>query len=172
MNATQITARRLVRSSGCVIILLAMAVTISLAGTAGRSDSILGPFTKTIDGTVYDHLGSAVDGVNVKVDIWVGDWPLNFGVLSGSRTTASDAWGHYEVSFDANEWSPHYVIEILGTKDITVWTENAEANGDAFQTIDLDSSSTIPEFSGPEIMVLTVSASAAFFVLITRRKRV
>lgn len=168
----QVDVIRAVRSCGLSVILLASTLTLSLTCVLSDAESVLGPFDKMIEGTVYDDLHDAVGGVTVKVDIWVGYWPENYGVLSGTRTTVSDAWGYYAVTFDANEWSTHYVIEILGTKDLTQWSENAEANGDQIQTVDLDSPVAIPEFDGPATTVLAViSVSAILIILAGRKKR-
>ncbi|MCU0852909.1 MAG: hypothetical protein MUC90_06655 [Thermoplasmata archaeon] len=153
------------------VLLTASAATVASSDASGRSETVLGPFAKTIEGTVYDHLDNVVGGVYVVVEIWVGYWPTNYGVLSGSQATLSDSWGYYEVTFDANEWSTHYVIEVNGTKGSTQWLENAEANGDTIQTVDLDSSFEIPELDSPATLAFVALVTVAFVLFAARLTR-
>jgi hypothetical protein len=153
------------------VLLTASAAPVALSDASGRSETVLGPFVKTIEGTVYDYLDNVVGGVYVVVEIWVGDWPTNYGVLSGSHATFSDSWGFYQVTFDANEWNTHYVIEVNGTKGSTQWLENAEANGDTIQAVDLDSPFEIPELDSPAILTFAVMATAALLLFAARLRR-
>jgi hypothetical protein len=119
-----------------------------------------------VDGVIYSSGGINVTGATVIVTI------LDGTTVRVVMPTTSDANGFYAVSVAPTLWSTGNTILVGATKGSDVGENSTVADEDnPFATIDVHfGMSAIPEFGGPAMTALTVSAIGMMVVVYARRR--
>jgi len=121
--------------------------------------------TKTIKGQVRDEMDTPIPGAQVGVTIKNGE------VVIVTKTTTTDAEGYYAVTFDQDEWSIGYTIEVTAQYG-EQQTETIEADGSTVQTVDIQFPFAISQF-GSALGFLLAGALVGVIatIFLTRRRR-
>ncbi len=126
---------------------------------------------KTVYGTVYDQVGTAISGADVVVEIWGGYWP-DQDFIRTSESTVTSPMGYYEVNINSNYWDPHNTIKVIAAYETAQDTTMVEADGEEFQEVNVHMDFTIPEFIGfTEVLAVLAGCMAPVFVFSSRRRR-
>jgi hypothetical protein len=120
-------------------------------------------FPKIVSGHVYDNGANPVVGATVVVQIWDG---TTLRYTEPSVTTNEE--GFYTVSVGGSYWDPGNTIKVNATVVPFYVTNSAIADSGPAQTIDVQFTEVIPEFSS---MLVVVVSMVALFVLMSARKK-
>jgi hypothetical protein len=85
-------------------------------------------------------MGTPIPGAHVSVTIKNGE------VVIVTKTTTTDAYGYYVVTFDQDEWGIGYTIDVTAEYGEVQQTETIEADGSTAQTVDIQFPFEIAQF--------------------------
>lgn len=126
---------------------------------------------KTVYGVIENQMGDPINGAQVTVESWGGDWP-RIDFFFTLRVTMTDSLGYYQVTFDANSWMPHGTIKVIATYNSIEKIRQVEANGDEYQEVNVVMDLSIPELSGPVTLFAVIGVSAASLMVVRRFRRI
>ncbi len=145
--------------------LILLASSFLFANALGRAIT-----DKTVSGIVQDQTGVPLSGASVTVEIWGGYWP-DQDFFRTSESTYTDSSGYYEVTINSNYWDPHNTIKVIATYGGYERSRMVEANGDAYQTVNITIVLSIPELGGTLGMLAMLAGCIVPVVLRSSRGR-
>jgi len=156
--------RRMARSVALVSMALITIVALSMTASEQAVAANIGP--KAVSGIVYDSGGDPLPGASVTVTVVNNTTHLQTFVDSAF----SDGDGFYTVTIAPNTWDAGDTIEVTATFGGDQATNSTLADGEPFQTIDVQFSLAIPQF-GSWIGLAAAGGLIAAVAIVFLRKR-